>query len=1140
MSAREDSPGISAQSSFLRDSVHMASTPDVNITVHDAGHPNSAPSAGNSNMLKKKNLPYKSHLKYLPSKDFVEESTPINGASAPNTFKHKSHPNAKTKSHIMLLTAEERQVSVTEDLERPLLSATAVSQHSPNVEPTDVRDWLPSYLNESWKEYSVHADPDIKNAPGADPYLDPFAFINSGTETLVHKKSNEKAIPIADWKQAHQKSERGRLVRPLESIFLSSSIDSAAAEPTVSPDGTDHKLSISLESTYESQRTPPTRVSDLQVHEIENFLEQNQDMPDNHLIQVASPLKLYGKKYDTFTKAFLSGIVQDVRRSGRKVKQPEPATRPPGTKVKINIVDRSTQNYLANADKVYENIRKIGSGYGLNQHKFSNELAKETARLSDKNDTEESDSLAGKAENLHISLNDTFDYTAESTSVSSDDEEILYERRDYTEHEQSCSIGVDQQSYTVAESLDRDSFTLSQEYSDTTVFNENRSASANSHNAEQESDHITFAESSFPDASSDLGGRTIYSEDALQESPKTPEWKTVDKLWLGMKLVHISTPKQGAALKGTVKPGDFPKQYGNMKMNRQNNRWDFDGKKPGLSPAFESFKGPKGVDFQVAGDFKSAMNESKKRKKGIEVSFVDADQQSAVNSVANVTQVSALQDISFSQSDRRIVSLITNATTEVDWNRIRSIDLPGCDIEQLAGLDAHLPALRRVNLARNRIRHFEGLPQALFELDISRNELRELVSFQKFRDLQDLFAQFNFIGSLSCLSHNVNLTQLNLEGNKITSLRGLEALNNLRTLNLRLNSIEGALDFSTFDATKLQELNLSSNKITAVAGLAQLAELRVLNLSDNSLSELRCVLPQLKLKKLVLSLNHLERLDVTNFPHLRVLRIDGNALVDVQGLAGLQYLQEVSAKFQKLSETTSEICRNINDAVKLDLSGNRHFFREIYKKHLVNFWNLNELCLTALNLLQIPEDLAYNFPNVRLLRLDFNNLSDIAELLELANLKELYLTNNNISKVKPLLTSLCNSKETLKVLDLKENPLTIPFYAEFIKGSQWERKKRRADVVSDYADVFVDDYESFVDVSRVMEESRRGWHARDASYASALLVKNPAQYESRLDYEALMIQYFPWLEELDGILITEQKCRKTKKHARRTRTAERR
>lgn len=1133
MSARSASPGISAQSSFLRqgDSLHLASTPNINITVQD--RPNNA---GDSGMTARHsdvpNLSYKSRLQYIPSSSFVGETTSINAPSVPNTFKHKSHPNAKTKTHIMLSSVDEKLSSALDaNPDKAALGPAAAQDLSSHSDHVEVKDWLPSYLNESWKEQTVVShDTEGKNQLGS------LAFIGTGADTLVHKKSHEKPIPIPEWKKAQQESEKERQVKPLEHIFLSNNDKSSV--------GNDHHdkytdPSSMSDSSSEFFKTTPTQVSDKELHVIENFLEENKDMPDNHLIQAASPLKLYGKKYDTFTKAFLNGIVQDVRLSGRKVKQVERSSRGNEQATK-EVVDRSTQNYLANADKVYENIRKIGSGYGLNPPKPAGDGAiNETAILSEKDESAAFTPIAPRGSQFksNETMGETFDYTSESVSASSDED--IHNNTDREEgHDglDSLSLDLDRQTYTVAESFSADSLSASQGLSDSTFRPE---GTVDQIERNDRPDEDTLDESSYTPASPALEANVPDRfEPMTSDSPITPNWKSVGDLKIGLGNYDRSSPFSGAALKGTVKPGNFPEQYGHMKMDKKNNRWDYDDKENLTSRVLESLKITKPTETQTTGILKPSDNKIRKAKRGQEVSFVQSPTSSDNNTV-DVTQVLALQDMSFSQSDKQIVALITDATSETDWLMIKQIDLSNRNIDQLSGLDSHLPSLRGIVLSDNHICHLEGLPESLFDIDVSRNQLKELVSFQKFTSLQELSAKSNYLGDLSCLSQNVNLTRLDLEGNRIESLRGLESLRNLVTLKLKLNALRGVIDFTSWDLPKLQELDLSNNHITSVVGLEKLKQLRILNLSENSLVELSCAEALPRMKKLILSLNHLEVINLKQYPNLRVLRIDGNALEDIYGLEKLQKLTEVSAKYQKSDEAVNYIRQSVSDIVKLDLSGNGQFFKNsLYQTQIVQFLNVNELSLKALNLESLPENFAYLFPNVRILRLDFNNLSNLLGLYELSHLRELYLLSNNISKIKPLLASLEGVRDTLKVLDMKVNPVTIDFYPEFFKSYKLKRAvKALRDIFAPEAESFlqVDDYESFMDVSRIVNENKSDWEERDREYTNTVFSANMLdQFNKRLDYESVLIQYFPFLEELDGLPVTKEKCRAAKRHARAT------
>jgi len=76
------------------------------------------------------------------------------------------------------------------------------------------------------------------------------------------------------------------------------------------------------------------------------------------------------------------------------------------------------------------------------------------------------------------------------------------------------------------------------------------------------------------------------------------------------------------------------------------------------------------------------------------------------------------------------------------------------------------------------------------------------------------------------------LAKLNLDGNKLTSVRGLEKLTQLKDLNLGNNKLTDVTGLEKL--TQLTHLSLWRNQLTNVKGLEKLTQLKVLNLWHNS------------------------------------------------------------------------------------------------------------------------------------------------------------------------------------------------------------------------------------------------------------------------------------------------------------------
>ncbi|HPS59009.1 MAG TPA: leucine-rich repeat domain-containing protein [Spirochaetota bacterium] len=102
-------------------------------------------------------------------------------------------------------------------------------------------------------------------------------------------------------------------------------------------------------------------------------------------------------------------------------------------------------------------------------------------------------------------------------------------------------------------------------------------------------------------------------------------------------------------------------------------------------------------------------------------------------------------------------------------------------------------------------------------------------------DLQNLDGELDLSGfdidDLAGAEHCVNITIMNLSGNRLVKLHPLAGLVKLESLYLSENSIEDIRSLATL--TGLRELDLSFNQIEDISVLAELTSLQYVNLVDN-------------------------------------------------------------------------------------------------------------------------------------------------------------------------------------------------------------------------------------------------------------------------------------------------------------------
>lgn len=101
---------------------------------------------------------------------------------------------------------------------------------------------------------------------------------------------------------------------------------------------------------------------------------------------------------------------------------------------------------------------------------------------------------------------------------------------------------------------------------------------------------------------------------------------------------------------------------------------------------------------------------------------------------------------------------------------------------------------------------------AFKEIDIRNNRLREIIGWEVFTRLKRLFASNNELQRVE-LNNHPNLMLLDLSFNQLTHMPNLNALVNLRELNLRNNFI-GECNLSNISqCTRIESINLSWNNV---------------------------------------------------------------------------------------------------------------------------------------------------------------------------------------------------------------------------------------------------------------------------------------------------------------------------------------
>lgn len=379
-----------------------------------------------------------------------------------------------------------------------------------------------------------------------------------------------------------------------------------------------------------------------------------------------------------------------------------------------------------------------------------------------------------------------------------------------------------------------------------------------------------------------------------------------------------------------------------------------------------------------------------------------------------------------------LVKAITDAEpTELFWEQLRKLTMQDSGLASLHGLRDYCSSLEYLDVAKNRVSQLSELPLSLRSLNISSNLVNDLTSWTHLHNLQMVNVSGNQLESLECFSGLMHLRQLNVSKNRVRHIDGIMDLNGLVSLDLSGNDIAEA-DFHSCELVSLKELDLSKNNMMHLKHLECLPNLQHADFSENLLEEFTIKEhgTMEHLETLCLSQNELIDIDLTAFPMLRRLNVDSNMITDIHGLAEAEHLDILSARDQRAaSNLVNDILSIPHECIELYLSANSISEHGIQFPSSPNF-TLRCLELASCGIQSIPQGFGDMFPNMRVLNLNFNALSDLTPLQGSIKLKHILLAKNRIKKMRRTCLTL-SRLPALKKIDLRDNPLTVGFYNPF-------------------------------------------------------------------------------------------------------------
>ncbi|KHN95502.1 Leucine-rich repeat protein [Metarhizium album ARSEF 1941] len=378
-----------------------------------------------------------------------------------------------------------------------------------------------------------------------------------------------------------------------------------------------------------------------------------------------------------------------------------------------------------------------------------------------------------------------------------------------------------------------------------------------------------------------------------------------------------------------------------------------------------------------------------------------------------------------SMTIRELVDRISEAEPhESFWEDLTELDLHDKRLASLHMLDEFCGKLVTLDASDNKLNHLEGVPSTIRELKVSQNLLTELTSWDHLMNLQYVDISGNEVTSLSALKNLVHLRSIKADNNQLTSLDGLDAHDGLLHVRARNNVID-RVDFAASRFVRLEELDLGGNRISSVQNLEMLPALARLKLPRNRLTALPVAGRMKSLRHLDVSDNELVTLDISAFPNLHSMHADRNHINRVCGFERTRRLDSLSLREQggKVALDLGFLSRAY-EVRKLFLSGN--YMPEFEPR--VDFLNMQLLELSNCGLQRLPGKMGQLMPNLRTLNINFNALSDLSPLQFIPRLKKLLVAGNRLAD-STRVTQLLLQFPHLTQLDVRDNPMTLGFYA---------------------------------------------------------------------------------------------------------------
>ncbi|KAH3660229.1 hypothetical protein OGAPHI_007434 [Ogataea philodendri] len=519
-----------------------------------------------------------------------------------------------------------------------------------------------------------------------------------------------------------------------------------------------------------------------------------------------------------------------------------------------------------------------------------------------------------------------------------------------------------------------------------------------------------------------------------------------------------------------------------------------------------------GIKFISGENYKGKVYDKRLQK------FVPADEYTADGdedaSLDELNEISDFDEMSFFQAKSHLVAAITEQYPSQDWLEVEKLDVSDRKLDKLRDMDKFVPHLRVLEANDNELTHIDGVPKSLQILKANNNLFTSMSMFN-LNNLQVLELRNCHLTNLRGLKL-YNLNSLDVSYNEIDTLQGLENFKMLQSLTIAGNNLRGTVNFSSVEL--LEKLDVDENAIVQLTGLDELARLTELSANRNQLTSFHCT--NSSLRKLSLNFNNISEIDLQGMPELRVFKIDRNPVIELKNVP--TKVVQISAKYHSHA-IDGILVSGLYKLQKLSLSGS--VFPS--KGAMTNVTVLN---LSAMGLETLP-DLGKWFPMLTDLDLNFNKLHSVKGISTLHYLRELKLLSNSIDDLGTLIPYTREIRKTLKLLDLRVNPVNRGLYPYVFYDDEPEDEPA-AEMTLNLKEC--EDIEAFsVEYTKLYEkEAMESWTEKNEGFLRK--VARP-QAVARQRYESTLIAWFENINYLDGLWISYERRLDERKRIREIR-----